>query len=525
MEPTECVALARKAAKAGHIRDALTLLGLLEGLPSARLWLMRADLHRELCQLDAARQCLAKAAELGAYDVTRIRDTLLMSPIMESTEAIEASRRRMMASLDALLADPPVLEDPVGSLPWLDFYLAYHGGEDRALRERLAAVLRAAAPSLNFVSPHLAQRSLGEVVRVGICSSHLRDHTIGRLFGPLIQGLVDHGLQVVFLPVDEPADPMGRGFAKAATETIVLGRDLEEAQRRVAEARLDLLHYPDIGMDPFTYLLAFARLAPLQSVSWGHPITTGLDTIDAFLTTEQLTPPGTEHRFTESVVRLPDPMVAWSPPAIPRVPAPEALGLPADRPIFLVPQNAFKLHPDFDEALGGIVAACPDAVIALLAPKRDAWRAPLLRRLAGHVPDVEHSIRFVPRQNRAGYLGMLAAADVMLDPFPFGGGHTSLEGLAMGTPIVTMPTDQVRGRITASWYRVMGAHSFISHTVDDYVDQAVRWGTDPLARAAAVRRIEANRHLLFDRGDAVAAHAALIHQLASTRRRGALRAG
>ena len=38
-------------------------------------------------------------------------------------------------------------------------------------------------------------------------------------------------------------------------------------------------------MSPTTYFLAFSRLAPVQIASWGHTETTGIDTIDYFLST------------------------------------------------------------------------------------------------------------------------------------------------------------------------------------------------------------------------------------------------
>ena len=41
-------------------------------------------------------------------------------------------------------------------------------------------------------------------------------------------------------------------------------RDLDTARKAVARQELDVLVYPDIGMEPFTYLMAFARLAPVQ---------------------------------------------------------------------------------------------------------------------------------------------------------------------------------------------------------------------------------------------------------------------
>lgn len=41
-------------------------------------------------------------------------------------------------------------------------------------------------------------------------------------------------------------------------------RELDKARRAVAQEELDVLVYPDVGMEPLTYLMAFARLAPVQ---------------------------------------------------------------------------------------------------------------------------------------------------------------------------------------------------------------------------------------------------------------------
>lgn len=41
-------------------------------------------------------------------------------------------------------------------------------------------------------------------------------------------------------------------------------RSLDEARRVVAKEELDVLVYPDIGMEALTYFMAFARLAPVQ---------------------------------------------------------------------------------------------------------------------------------------------------------------------------------------------------------------------------------------------------------------------
>jgi predicted O-linked N-acetylglucosamine transferase (SPINDLY family) len=60
-------------------------------------------------------------------------------------------------------------------------------------------------------------------------------------------------------------------------------RDWSEWAKVISDARLDVLLYPEIGMDATTVRLACLRLARVQLASWGHPITTGLPTLDGYL--------------------------------------------------------------------------------------------------------------------------------------------------------------------------------------------------------------------------------------------------
>ena len=46
------------------------------------------------------------------------------------------------------------------------------------------------------------------------------------------------------------------------------------------ELKLDILLYPDIGMNPFTNSLANYRIAPIQVNTWGHSVTSGMPNID-----------------------------------------------------------------------------------------------------------------------------------------------------------------------------------------------------------------------------------------------------
>ena len=106
--------------------------------------------------------------------------------------------------------------------------------------------------------------------------------------------------------------------------------------RAIGDAQLDALIYPEIGMDALTTQLASLRLAPVQAATWGHPETTGLPTIDLYLSADGLEPADADGNYSERLVRLPNLGVCVE-PLTPLVSMPDlrALGLPADEPLLL----------------------------------------------------------------------------------------------------------------------------------------------------------------------------------------------
>jgi len=74
--------------------------------------------------------------------------------------------------------------------------------------------------------------------------------------------------------------------------------------------------------------------------------------------------------------------------------------------------------------------------------------------------------------------------DVALDPFPHGGGVTTLEGLMMGVPVVTLRWPTIAGRVSASIMTVLGMTEWIAETPEAYVELAMRKAKDLQALAA-----------------------------------------
>lgn len=258
-------------------------------------------------------------------------------------------------------------------------------------------------------------------------------------------------------------------------------------------------------MDPLCYFLAFARLAPVQCVGWGHPVTTGIPTIDYFLSARAAEPADAQSHYSERLICL-DRLPAYyvRPDAGIAALSREQLGFPQRAHIYACPHSLFKFHPDFDAILAQLLRRDPDALIVLIAGIHPNWTRTLAARIAAAGPDVSNRIVFAPRISQRDFIRFLKVADVLLDPLHFGGGNTSYEAFAAGLPIVTYPGEFMRGRVTMACYEQMGMGDLIATDPRQYLDLAIRLACDADWRSAMRAKIVQRAPILFEDEIAVA---------------------
>jgi protein O-GlcNAc transferase len=90
--------------------------------------------------------------------------------------------------------------------------------------------------------------------------------------------------------------------------------------------------------------------------------------------------------------------------------------------------------------------------------------------------------------------------DIALDPFPHGGGMTTLEALWMGVPVVTWPGRTISSRLAAACLSGAGLTDFIAPDVAGYVDLAIAKARD-LPALAELRKTLRDRIAATDFGD------------------------
>jgi predicted O-linked N-acetylglucosamine transferase (SPINDLY family) len=447
-----------------------------------------------------ARETYERAMRCAPSPALAMRLALLMPPIVESARQIDDLRDALAEKLRRLAETRPRIRDPYAEVGETAFYLAYHGRNDLALQQAIAAVYQDACPELTAIAPHCARRRQGKTrLRLGLVSAFFHNHTIGKLYGGLIEHLDRRRFEVVLARLPGIDDAKGRALMAAADQAANLPDSLPRARQKLAEAACDILFYPDIGMHALSYFLAFARLAPVQCVGWGHPLTTGIPNMDYFLSSQSLTPENGSEGFSERLARFPRLPIRYPRPApLARAYERRDFGLPEKGRIYLCPQSLFKFHPDFDAALSGILQSDPDALIVTIHGKHPLWAETLRARFAASFDHDPARIVFLPRLSMDDFTGALSVADILLDTFHFGGGNTTLEALAQNAPVVTLPSEYLRGRISLACYRQMDLDEPVAASQDEYVEKAVRLAGDRDARAALGRRIEQGSHALFD---------------------------
>lgn len=268
----------------------------------------------------------------------------------------------------------------------------------------------------------------------------------------------------------------------------------------------DLIFFSEVHTDRLVQsLLASHRLAPVQVTSWLSSGTTGLSQMDYYLSSHLLEGAAPQALYSETLVLLNEiPAYFSAPTAAPQRYPRSDYGLPESGHLYLCPHLMFKLHPDFDAILAQILEQDPEGLVVLLArPETPVFRQRLLQRLQAQYATLMPRIWFMPRMEYPDFLGLLQLADVMLDPFYFGGGTTSFEALGLGVPIVTWPGERLHGRITAAYYRKMGLHECIAQDPADYVRRVLRLGTDARWNQELRQALHQKSPAIFDNQAAV----------------------
>ena len=460
---------------------------------------------KEQGRLDEAISCYKKSLRIMPNAGIEVKMAIMFPLIFESKELIKSEREKLSDRIELLMNKNITLTDPAKEVGTTSFYLAYHGLTNRSLQEKLAGFYLNACPDLAWVSPNCHTRQYtGGRINIGIISRFFHEHTIGLLNQGIIENLSREKFHVKIFRFQGKEDALTKSIDDAADETVILPNELASARSIIAKHPLDILFYPDIGMDPLTYFIAFSRLAPVQCTAWGHPVTTGIPNMDYYISAENAEPSGANDHYSETLVLLKRFAMYCRRPQMPeKSVSRKQFDLPEDCNLYVCPQTLFKFHPDFDEALGSILRRDPHGLLIFFETRQGYLAKLLYNRFMLTFPDVIHRIRFLPRMSKRKYFSFLQVVDILLDTPHFTGGYTSLLAFAFGIPIITWPGRFMCGRLTLGLYRQIGVMECVADDAQSYADIANRLAIDKMFRNEIKNRILKGADVLYEDIEAV----------------------
>ncbi|MFA7242078.1 MAG: tetratricopeptide repeat protein [Sulfuricellaceae bacterium] len=467
---------------------------------------------KEQGKLEDALACYRKALALKPdYAIARWGMALIQIPLVAAShEELETCRAALSHEFDELAAwfEASPSRMALGHLAvghHQPFHLAYQAQNNRELLSRYGALCAGLMKHWqeNQQFPP-AENVSSEKVRIGLVSAHIYSQSV---WNAIVKGWFQHlereriELHVFYLSAkqDDETD-WARHQSASFTQG---GRNLGWWVEAIVRKQLDVLIFPEIGMDPTTLKLASLRLAPIQAASWGHPETTGLPTIDYYFSAEGLEPVDAQENYTEKLVSLPHLGCCYHPLPVTGVnPDLASLGVDPGAPLLLCPGVPYKYAPQHDNTLVEIARRLGRCQLIFFTHRKRELSEKLRRRLervfaqAGLV--FNDYVVFIPWQELPPFYGLLQRADVFLDTLGFSGFNTAMQAVECGLPIVTQEGRFMRGRLASGILRRLGLPELIAATEEDYVTLAVKLVRDCAYRQTVKQHIETYRHMLYD---------------------------
>jgi predicted O-linked N-acetylglucosamine transferase (SPINDLY family) len=300
--------------------------------------------------------------------------------------------------------------------------------------------------------------------------------------------------------------------AAALCERFVRGPLALDAWRQAVLADAPhVIIYPEVGMDRVSAQLAAQRLAPVQCNAWGHPDTGGLPTLDYYLSSDLMEPPGDAQHYTERLVRLPNLSIYYEPPdAAPAAADRAALGLRPGATVFWCAQSLPKYLPQYDQVFPRIARDAGDCQFTFIqfpggAQVTALFRQRLERAFAAFGLNAADHCVFLPRLEPQKFVAAIGACDAVLDSIGWSGCNSVLESLVHDLPIVTLSGSLMRGRHATAMLTMMDVQDTVTTSIDGYVAAGVRDARDAGWRSALRSKIARNKHRLYRDNTCIAA--------------------
>ncbi|TNH18523.1 glycosyltransferase [Halomonas sp. BL6] len=325
-------------------------------------------------------------------------------------------------------------------------------------------------------------------VRIGLLSGSFRIHPVGQMILPALQNLDNRELELFAYSTNQKTDNLTQKIKKCVNKWIdVAGLNDDELDNQIRQDAIDILIDLNGGGEGSRYQVISREPAPLI-VKWVGMLinTTGLDCFDYLLSDGIETPLGVDMLYTEKLIRLPDDYVCYHIPDY----IPDVNGLPALKNGYITfgcLNNPAKLSPLLIKEWADLLKEIPNSKLLLrgIQFEGEEFCKRMESRFFEHSVDRDRLILQGPARHQE-FLTTYQSIDIALDTWPYSGGLTTCEALAMGVPVVTCMGPTFAGRHSATHLANAGLPELVTDNWYDFRKRAKELASD-LPNLAVIR--------------------------------------
>ena len=469
---------------------------------------IKGQVLRELCRGKEARESFKRAIEINNSNVEAhwaIPFTYIL-PLTKEENVIK-SRSQLIIEIDVLnqwikKSQKLLLHEAVGSTP--TFYLAYNEFNNKSILKLIGGISTEIMQkwSNEIIKEKINLTKKNKKIQIGIVGEQIYDHSV---WNAITKGIVLNINKEIFeiniFKLGKKSDDE-TNLAKINSNIFIDSLNtLEEWCKSISSQDLDILIYPEIGMHQLTIQLASMRLAPLQIASWGHPETTGLPTIDYFISAELFEDENSVNNYSEKLIKLANLGSYYYKKKKYIINNNNQIEIQKDQPILICAGALFKYLPEYDWILIEIIKKIGKCKL-IFFQQQNEWQKILYERLKfkfAHTSlNIDEYIIFIPFLNTDEFITLLKKSTLYLDSIGFSGFNTAITAIECDIPLVTLNGKFMRGRLAAGILKRIGLEELVAKNEIEYIQIVYKLIKDVAYRRKVKEIIISKREIVFN---------------------------
>ena len=378
------------------------------------------------------------------------------------------------------------------------YFYTYMGIPIKEVLQLYSTFMYQLCPELSY--SYKKETKEDDTLTIGCFSQFLfKNHSVSRDRIGIIKHLCRRYKVYLFIPYEIAPQEFYTLCMKDVTPYQIVTVSPHTIKERMKECNLDILLYPELGMCPYSYLYAHMRLAPVQMTTWGHSETSGISTIDYYISSKYFETDESPLLYSETVLPLSSLSTYYYNLDYLKIQREsrdtilQSYQYDTKYTYYGIFQNMYKFHPCMVSFISDVCKKDSNARFVIIVSSLS-----IMKRHLQHVLfDVYNRIHLISNQSNSEYCRLLQAMDILIDTYPFGGCNTSLDAFYLHKMVMTYPSQQLNGRFTYGFYTYMNISEPICSSYEEWIEKSVFYATHATEKNRVEETIREKSVLLF----------------------------